>query len=257
MKLNFNRPVLYVSLLSEQASGITRNHSVYASTAIDEFTLRTPDALMNGIAMELYLKNCCPNLDNPNSILLCDLQHLLASIKIASQGPELEVLLRCPNCNTIDPYIINLQQVLPSLSANKWFSSITIDDFHFSFRSPTYKEFTYFAIEDFKISKQLFQISKLDSPENYSAMTASLLEKKRKFQLEYQSLCINSISNGENITTSNREFIMEWFNQCEISIQKQIVDYITSAIKESSIADFSVSCSECKNNFSAPLDLDM
>ena len=70
-KPTFNRPVLYISLLSEQAMGINGNHAVFASTAVDEFTVRTPDAIMNGSATELVIQNCSPDLTNSNKLLLC------------------------------------------------------------------------------------------------------------------------------------------------------------------------------------------
>jgi hypothetical protein len=257
IKPNFNRPTLYVSLLSEQAMGVNGNHAVFSSNVIDEFTMRTPDALINGIATELYIQNCCPDLINPGKILLCDLQHLLASIKIASQGPTLSILLKCSKCNELDPYEIDLQQILPTLTANKWFTPLIIDEFQFSFRSPTYEEYTQFAIADFKISKQLNQISKHESPEDYNNLLDSLLAQKHKLHLNYQSLCVTEISNGKNITTNNNRFIKEWIDQCDIIIQKQLVEYISNAQKENHIADFSVNCSKCKNSFSVPIDFDI
>jgi hypothetical protein len=252
----FNRPVLYVSLLSEQAMNVTANHQIFSSTAIDEFTIRTPDALMNGSATELYIKNCCPDMVNPGKLQVCDMQYLLASIKVASQGPEMEIVLKCPKCQELDPYDINLQQILPTLTAKKWFSTLNVDGFLFSFRSPTYEEFTRFAIADFKISKQLNQIAKLESPEEYMEYTAKLLDQQRKLHLDYQSLCVSEVSNGETTTNSSR-FIYEWMSQCDITLQKQLVDYISTAQKDTMIPDISVSCTECGHQFSAPIDLDV
>lgn len=251
----FNRPVLYVSLLSEQAMKVNANHPVYSSTAIDEFTIRTPDALMNGTATELFIRNCCPDLINASKIQMCDVQYLLASIKVASQGPELEIILKCPECQELDPYTIDLQRVLPTLSAKKWFSTLNLDGFEFTFRSPTYEEFTRFAISDFKISKQLNQIAKHQSPEDYMQLTASLLDQKRTLHLDYQSLCLSGVSNGES-TTNNSRFIYEWLSQCDVDLQKQLVDYITQAQKETVLPDISVSCTKCQHQFSAPIDLD-
>jgi hypothetical protein len=252
----FNRPILYISLLSEQAMNANGNHKVFSSTAIDEFTIRTPDALMNGAATEQYIKNCCPDLINPGKIQICDIQYLLSSIKIASQGPDLEIILKCPKCKELDPYDINLQKILPTLSAKKWFSTLQIDGYEFSFRSPLYEEFTRFAISDFRINKQLNQIAKHESPDDYMDTTSKLLDNQRTLHLEYQSLCLNEISNGDS-TTNNNRFIYEWLSQCDVSLQKQLVDYITSAQKETMLPDVSVSCTKCDYKFSAPLDLDI
>lgn len=255
-KLSFNRPVLYTSLLSEQAVGIDGNHPVYASVASDEFTIRTPDALMNGMATESLIQSCCPSL-NVTDLLLCDIQHLLAIIKIATQGNLLEILLKCPKCHESDPYEINLQQVVPFLTAKKWFETLCIDDLFITFRSPTYEEFSTFAIADFKISKQLFQLTHLDNTQDYNNIIASLLEQKQKLHLNFQTLCVASISNNDDIFTNSKTFIKEWFEQCEISRQKQIVAYIEEAKKDQSLKDFNIVCSHCSNPFVVPIDLDL
>jgi hypothetical protein len=252
----FNRPVLYTSLLSEQIMDVNGNHAIYSSVVADEFTIRTPDALLNGLATQLYIQNCVPDLINPGKIQLCDIQQLLASIKIASQGANLEVLLRCPHCKANDPYEINLQQSTPFLSAKKWFSPLTIDNFVITFRSPTYEEFTHFSIEEFKISKQLYQISIMETPDDYNDAIASLLSQKIKLNLDFETLCISSVAIDENTTVINHNHIVEWFSQCEIFIQKQILEYLDAAKKEGWLTDFSIDCSECKKNFKVPIDLD-
>ena len=256
-KFPFNRPAIYTALLSEQVMGINSNHAVYSSVVSDEYTIRTPDALMSGLATQMLIQSCCPTLLNPSKILLCDIQHLLAIIKIATQGPNLEVLLKCPKCGEHDPYEINLQHNITTLSAKMWFHSLNIENLFINFRSPTYEEFCKFSIEDFKLSKQLYQLSQLDTTEDYSGITASLLEKKRQLQLDFQTLCITSISDNNEIITSSRPYIKEWFNQCDISIQKKIVSYIDAARDENRLKNFIATCTTCSHDFTVPIDLDV
>ena len=252
----FNRPILYLSLLSEQVLDVNGNHPVYSSVVADEFTVRTPDALLNGMATTELIQNCCPDFINPRKLNLCDIQHLLASIKIASQGDNLEVLLRCPHCSATDPYEINLQMVTPFLNAKKWFTPLKIGELVITFRSPTYEEFTKFSLEEFKLSKQLYQLSTLNSTENYNDIVASLLDQRIKLNLNFQTLCISSIIINDTNTVVNHKYITEWFDRCDLSIQRQIIDYLDSAKKEYELKNFSIDCSECKKNFIVPINLD-
>ena len=254
MKPAFNRPVIYTSMLSEQSLGIEAYHPVYASVVQDEFTIRTPDALMSGLATELLIKNCCPDI-NIDTLLWCDVQHLLASIKIASQGFNLDVLLRCPKCKANDPYEINLQEVMPFLNVSKWFTPLSINDFEVMLQSPTYKEYSKFAIEEFKINKQLYQITQMNDPETYGEYISSLVAKQHQLTIEYQSKYIHSITLRDQIVRDPL-YIKEWFQQCEISIQHQILKYIEDAAKDCTISSFAVTCDECKFAFSVPIDLD-
>ena len=256
----FNRPILYVTLLSDLSSREEKTHAVYSTTMVDEFTLRTPDALMNGAATEEIIKNCVPSIANPQELLLCDLQHLLISIKLASQGAELTVEMRCPNCSEIDPYTINLQHLLPTLTARKWLNPFVIDNMAIVLNAPTYKEYTKFMLDDFKINKQLYQLSKMSSSDLYTDMAEQLMAQKQKINSGWQTKCIKFIAdepyNPMGHYTSDSRFIQEWFNQCEVSTQKKVVEYIKSAKKEASIADFCVTCTKCNEKFSSPIELD-
>src|SRR6516165_9303826 len=136
----FNRPVLFVTLLSEQAKDISITHAVYSSIMTDEFTLRTPDALLNGLATELLITNCCPDIQNVKLLPICDIQYILASIRIASNGPELTVDLKCPKCLAVDPYSLDLQGNLPQLSAKIWYNSFVVEDFVLTFCPPSLEE---------------------------------------------------------------------------------------------------------------------
>jgi hypothetical protein len=253
---SFNRPILYTSLLSELAQGIDGNHIVYASVVADEFTIRTPDALMNGQATCSLIKSCCPDIAEPNNLLLCDIQHLLASIKIATQGSELEIVLKCPKCSAFDPYEIDLQNVVPFLSASKWFTPLTLDNLKIYFLPPTYEEFSKHSITEFKLNKQLYTITQMESPEDYGNSTSELLDQRTKLNIDYQSGCLHAI-HANGIPVTDKTYIKQWFEQCDCSIQKKIVAYIDEASKQSALADFSIACTECHAPINVPIDLDV
>jgi hypothetical protein len=252
----FNRPVLYTSLLSEQIRGIDGNHAIYSTVVADEYTLRTPDALLNGTATTQIIKNCCPDIQVPQNLLICDIQHLLSSIKIATQGTNFEFTLTCPGCGATDPYETNLQLSMPALSAKKWFNTFQIDSLTLAFYPPTYDQFCKFSIAEFKLNKQLYTISTSDIVDKYTETLAELLEQKRKLQSIYHCSCIRSITDSNNEPVISRLFIDEWFNNCDVSIQNKVTNYIALANKACTFPDIHVKCSSCDKEFNVPLDLD-
>jgi hypothetical protein len=256
-KFSFNRPAIYTSLLSEQARGIDGKHAVYSNTVLDEFTVRTPDALMNGTATQQLIQNCCPDITTPGALLSCDIQHLLASIKIATQGPDLEFNLKCTKCGANDPYEANLQLSVPYLSARKWFSPLKIDNITIYFEPLTYEQFSTYSISEFKLNKQLYTVSKLGAPEEYGNILTSLLDQKYKLQSHTYAACIKYLTINEKETVVKHKFIEEWFNQCDVTFQTKIINYISDANKEGMLPDLNIVCSECQNKMLVPLDLDV
>ena len=64
-------------------------------TAVDEITTRTPDALFNGSAVVDIMHSCVPNIGDPWSIPAVDFNALLAAVRLASYGHEMEVSTTC------------------------------------------------------------------------------------------------------------------------------------------------------------------
>ena len=69
---HFRQPVLYTKLISNgrwYPEGIlempvTGEVPIYAMTARDEITMKTPDALLNGAGTVAVIESCCPSIKN-------------------------------------------------------------------------------------------------------------------------------------------------------------------------------------------------
>lgn len=257
MKPTFNKPILYTSLLSEQFHNVDSKHPVYSMVVLDEFTLRTPDALMSGLATEQVIQNTCPSISNAGELYISDIQHLLATLKIASYGSKMDFRLRCPKCNADDPYELDLQTTVPYMTCKKWFGSLDLDGLSIQFHPPTYRQFTEFSIQEFKINKQLFTISKMDHPDDHAVIISTLLDQKRKLQCAYHSSCIASITiHPQNQLVIDKKFVNEWFSQADVEVQERIKNYIVTAVRECVLPEMKLKCDECKNEMNIPIDLD-
>ena len=257
MRPPFNQPKLYTTLLSEPHG---TNYAVYSMVALDEITRRTPDALLTGEATKKIITHCCPDIIEPDNLLSCDIQHLLATIQIASTGPKIEFIVACPKCANKDTYEINLSLMINSLTAKLWNESFEIpyeDQSLKIFIHPhSYKEFNEFSKNDFRLKKQIYQITQLESIDGYEEMLSSLSTAQKNNVLTYQFNTLEKIVIDNNIVVNEKQYLEEWFTHIDRQLQKKITDYIVSAEKQAYLPDMNISCPACGNNYYLPIDLD-
>ena len=94
----FRQPKVYITLPSKgkfYADGAIElpesgEFPVFAMTAKDELTMKTPDALLNGQATVDVIKSCIPAIKNPWSMPSIDLDAVLIAIRIATYGEMME-----------------------------------------------------------------------------------------------------------------------------------------------------------------------
>jgi hypothetical protein len=120
----FRNPALYIKLPSEgkfmEANEIkttmTGEIPVYPMTASDEIILKNPDALLNGDAIVRVVKSCLPDILDPRSISVPDLDVILLAIKQASFGDSLDMDLKCPECGEEMSYALNIRSIIDNIT---------------------------------------------------------------------------------------------------------------------------------------------
>lgn len=71
---------------------------VLSMSSVDEISLRTPEFLFTGEAIERVFKRCIPEVKKPLKLLAPDVDFLLACLRIVSYGGIYEIKVRCPKC---------------------------------------------------------------------------------------------------------------------------------------------------------------
>jgi hypothetical protein len=69
-----------------------------------------------------------------------------------------------------------------------------VNNFEILLQSPTYKEYSDFAVEEFKLNKQLYQITQMNEPETHGQYISSLVSQRQELVGAYQSKYIKSVS---------------------------------------------------------------
>jgi len=89
---------------------------IYGLTAVDSIMLNTPDAMLNGKALETVIKNCAPGIKNVKKIFTPDLDLVFLAIKSASGEGKYDIDRNCPKCNEENTFEVNCNHIINTCS---------------------------------------------------------------------------------------------------------------------------------------------
>lgn len=69
---------------------------VHPMTAIDEITIKSPDMMYQGSAIEKVFRRCIPQILKPKKLLAKDVDYLLVCLRIVTYGKTLNLTWECP-----------------------------------------------------------------------------------------------------------------------------------------------------------------
>jgi hypothetical protein len=80
---------------------MTGDIPVYPFRAADELLMKSPEALMSGLALETMIQSCVPAIScNPKIVSVCDMDVIMLAVRAASYGNKMEIESTCPKCQT-------------------------------------------------------------------------------------------------------------------------------------------------------------
>jgi hypothetical protein len=227
---------------------------VYPMTAIDEITVKTPDALFNGSAIPELIKSCVPDIKDPWAINNIDLDAILISIKAATGDGEMDLDTVCPACEEETKYGVNLIGMLTQLKEGDYDEELVINNLHIKFRPLTYKEMNSASMNQFEIQKLFNSIEQLTDD----------LEKAEKVKIAIISvteltmkLLANAIAyiSTPSARVEEPEYILDFLKNCDKESYNKIKDYHTSLKEETTIKPLQLTCNSCSHKYEQPFTL--
>lgn len=230
----FRQPKVYITLPSkgkfypEGTIDIPENGEfpVFAMTAKDELTMKTPDALLNGAATVDIIKSCIPAIKNPWHMPSIDLDAVLIAIRVATYGEKMEVTTKVPNTGEDRTFDVDLRQLLNNLVTKDYDSNLKINDMNIVTRPMTYKEFTDASLKTFEEQRIFSLVNNDEVPDT---------EKLEKFNESFQkltNLTVNSISSsivsitiGDTAVT-NSSHIQEFIQNADKEFYQEVLKHI-------------------------------
>jgi hypothetical protein len=73
---------------------------IYPMTTVDELTMRSPDMLFQGTAIENVFKRCMPQVKKPRDLMSNDVDYLLICLRMVTYGETIDIYWECPECKS-------------------------------------------------------------------------------------------------------------------------------------------------------------
>ena len=124
LQKHFRRPALWVKLPTGgrwyQDGSVDMNENqevrIYGLNAIDDIMLNTPDALLNGHALESVIQSCVPEIKNVKKVLQPDLDAIFLGIKAATNNGKFEINRKCTECKHENTFDVQCNHLLDSMT---------------------------------------------------------------------------------------------------------------------------------------------
>ena len=227
---------------------------VYPMTAIDEITVKTPDALFNGSAIPELIKSCVPDIKDPWAINNVDLDAVLISIKAATGDGEMDLDTVCPACEEESKYGLSLIGMLTQLKEGDYDSELIINDLKIKFRPLTYKEMNSASMNQFEVQKVFNSIEQVTDEREKA-------EKAKIAIMMITELTMNLLANAvEYIATPSArvdetEYILDFLQNCDKESYNKIKDYHAKLKEDTSIKPLKLTCTSCNHKYEQPFTL--
>jgi len=235
LKKFFRQPKVYITLPSLghfYAPGTLEipesgEFPVFAMTAKDELTMKTPDALLNGQATVNLIQSCIPAIKNPWAMPSIDLDAVLIAIRIATYGAMMDLEVKVPKSGEERTFSVDLRQLLNKLVTVSYEPNLQIDNMKIKMRPLTYKEFTEASLITFEEQRIFVLVNNENIPEE---------EKLTKFNESFVKLtnltvktiskCISSISIDDNTLVDNQEHIDEFIANADKDFYNKVTEHL-------------------------------
>lgn len=256
LKQYFRRPVLYFKLPSLGAgyeTGVVDipdnlELPVYPMTAIDEMTIRTPDALFNGVAIVDLIRSCVPNIKDPWKLNSIDLDATVIAIKAASNDGIIGISTTCPECTEVTDFDVNLLPLLANIQNVDYSETLKIRELEIKFRPLTYKETNNNNMSQFQIQKTLVEVQNLVSEEEKQAILSTTLTKLSELVTFAIASTIEFIDTPE-VRVTDQAFISDFLNNCDKETNAAIKNRSLYLREKNEMEPIGVKCPKCQHEY--------
>lgn len=244
----FRQPKVYITLPSKgkfYAKGTidmpdNGELPVFAMTAKDELTMKTPDALLNGQATVDLIKSCIPAIIDPWQMPSIDMDASLIAIRIATYGDEMEITTKEPGTGEDKSFGVDLRQLLNKLVTVNYDNRLQLNEMDITIRPLTYKEFTESSLATFE-EQRIFALvndTEIDDEEKLAKFNQSF-KKLTDLTVTVLTKSIYQIQIGDTIVTE-RKHIDEFIANTDKEFFKTVTDHLEAQREKFSLEPIKV-----------------
>lgn len=260
---HFRQPVLYIKLPSQgrwYPDGsveipVTGEVPIYAMTAKDEITMKTPDALMNGASTVHVIESCCPAIKDAWKMPVVDLDPILIAIRLATYGKQMDFTSVCPHCGTKNEKAMDLTIMLEKVTPADWSKTVNVDGLEIILKPQNYEEYNKNNLLNFEEQRIIQLVSDQDiSEEEKTKQFDSMFQRLIETGINQVGKSIAGIRLEDGTVVDNPEFIREFLDNCERSVWDALKAQLEAIKKQNAYNEVQLTCTNepCGKDFVSP-----
>jgi hypothetical protein len=260
---HFRQPALYIKLPSQgrwYPDGAveipaTGEIPVYAMTARDEITMKTPDALLNGSSTVHVIESCCPNIKDAWKMPSVDLDSILLSIRLASYGKAMEFTSTCPHCGTQNEQAIDVSVILDKIGPADYSKPIQVNGLQITLKPQSYEDYNKNNLLNFQEQRILQVVSNESlSEEEKTKQFDELFQRLIETGINQVGKSIANITLDDGTVVDDKDYIHEFLDNCDRSVWEAIKNELDRIKAADTYNKVNIVCSneECQKEFNTP-----
>lgn len=264
----FRKPAIYIKLPTGGAFNPEISQTsldeigVCPMTAIDEITMKNPDALLNGEALINVIKSCVPDIPDPRKICNIDAEAIFLAIQYATYGSDLTHTHTCEKCSDKNEFNIDVNYILNRMPDIKKPEPIIWEGIKIHVRPASIESITKLAIIEIEQKKIIANIQQNSgdefNEEDSSRVTRTLYksyESIAKMNVELLGNVVEKVETPEE-TVSDTDMIVEFLYNIPSIIVDKIHDTSKSMSKRpENTSEFEFVCPECEHKQTVVLEV--
>jgi hypothetical protein len=256
----FRQPKIYMKLPTggkfnpELETTILDEIAVCSMSAIDEISLKNPEALLNGEAMNSVIKSCVPSIKDPMKLCHIDVEALFLAIQYATYNDNITHEHKCSNCSEVTEYKINVDDMLNRFPDIDFIDPILFEDINIHVRPPTLENISRMALIELEQQRIIrnFQDTDRDfkQDENSDLLVAQRFYKSFKkiatFNVDMLANTVGKIETPNGVIT-DQDYIVEFLQNVPASLVNKLNKAVEKIMKKpEDVNKMSFVCENCK-----------
>jgi hypothetical protein len=235
----------------------TMNHevAVYPMRMADELLLKSPDALMNGYAIEKLIESCVPAIKLPRLISSPDLDVILMAIRAATLGEIITLEPDCPKCGAANEVRRNLGSLLQTLTEVEPENMARLsDDVVVYVRPHNLHNATVLGIASFEESRKVQALDVTDADQaTRAAQISKSMMRLSELNTDVMADCIVKVVVPEG-TVTNPKMIREFIGNISKDWTEKITATLEKINRQGIDKHFDVECATCQHKFQSEIE---
>lgn len=230
---------------------------IFPLSAKNEIYINNPEHLLSGEACSYSISECCPNVKDIANLPYMDMEVICLGIKKASYGGELKMPYRCPHCKHEGDGFYSIDHIFSMMKEMPEHYICEVDNLKIYMKPFTLENLDQFKLiyTNEKIAENTLKKEDM-SNEDKAKVIYDSLETISTISTESIGECIIRIIMEDGTEVTDKNYIMEYYNNAPVSVVKKIVKFHNELSEYGLPKKLQIACESCNKEFDYPMVYD-